>query len=84
MLLKFWGTRGSIPSPLSPQQIEQKVRAALEKAGQENLDLTDPGAVQKLALDLAQSLKGSTVGGNTTCVTIEIDNQLIIFDDIAS
>jgi len=80
MLLKFWGTRGSIPSPLAPQQIEQKVMAALEKAGQENLDLTDSNAVQNLAFDLTQNLKSSTVGGNTTCVTIEIDGQLIIFD----
>jgi hypothetical protein len=51
MLLKFWGTRGSIPSPLLPQQVEQKIMAALEKAGQANLDLTDPNTVQKLAFD---------------------------------
>jgi anti-anti-sigma factor len=80
MLLKFWGTRGSIPSPISVEQVEQKVVAALEEAGRRNINLSDHQAIQALVRELSQNFKTSTVGGNTTCVTIEINDDLIIFD----
>lgn len=80
MLLRFWGTRGSIPAPIRPDHIEQKVIAILEEAGQEEIDLTDSRAVREFAVGLTRTLKGSTVGGNTTCVTIELGDELIIFD----
>ena len=80
MRLKFWGTRGTIPAPIRPEQVEQKMLAVLETAGREKIDLTDSQAVRKLAFELSQNFKGSTVGGNTTCVTIELEDDLIIFD----
>ena len=49
MLLKFWGTRGSIPAPIRPDQVEQKVLAALQAAGQQNIDLSDPQALNVFA-----------------------------------
>jgi anti-anti-sigma factor len=78
MLLKFWGTRGSIPAPVRPDHVQQKVIAALETAGREQLDLQNPETLQKFVQRL--SFNGSTIGGNTTCVTVEYDNTLIIFD----
>lgn len=78
MLLKFWGTRGSIPAPIKPGQIEQKILSALRMAGQQKIDLTDLTALQQFVAGL--SLEGSTTGGNTTCVTIEFEDKLIIFD----
>lgn len=78
MLLKFWGTRGSIPCPLRPDQIQQKIVEALEAAGQEKIDLSNREKIEKFVAEL--SLRGSTIGGNTSCVSIELDNDLIIFD----
>lgn len=78
MLLKFWGTRGSIPAPLKPDYVEQKLVNALKLAGQKKIDLTNLQAVKEFVAGL--SLNGSTVGGNTTCLTIELENDLIIFD----
>ncbi len=78
MLLKFWGTRGSIPAPLRPDQIEQKIVAALQMAGRQKLDLTNPEKIKQFVAEL--SLNGSSVGSNTTCITIEIEDELIIFD----
>jgi len=80
MLLKFWGTRGSIPAPISPDQVERKIVAALEAAGREKVDLTDPQAIRTFATALAQTALGSTIGGNTTCVTVEVNDSLFIFD----
>ena len=78
MLLKFWGTRGSIPAPIRPDQIEQKLIAALETASEESIDLANPDSLMAFVTSL--SLSGSTVGGNTTCITIEFDDTLVIFD----
>lgn len=78
MLLKFWGTRGSIPAPARPDQVEYKIIQALEAAGRKQIDLSDPKAIRELVAEL--DLNGSTVGGNTTCVTIELEDDLLIFD----
>jgi anti-anti-sigma factor len=78
MLLKFWGTRGSIPSPIHPEQVEQKLISALLLAGKQGIELTDPAQVAEFVSQLATA--GSTVGGNTTCITIEINDKLFIFD----
>lgn len=53
---------------------------ALQEAGRRNIDLTDTEALQNFAAELSSDLAGSAIGGNTTCVTIELDNELIIFD----
>jgi len=78
MLLKFWGTRGSIPAPINPDQVEQKIFFALKTAGERKIDLANPAALENFVKDL--SLEGSTIGGNTTCVTIRLGDELIIFD----
>lgn len=80
MLLKFWGTRGSIPGPVRPDQVAAKIVSALELAGQKKIDLTNPKIIHRFAAELSRNLIGSTVGGNTTCLTIEVDDRLIIFD----
>ena len=80
MRLKFWGTRGSIPAPLRPDQVEQKILAALHASVQKTVDLTNVAAVQALAVELSGNMTGSTVGGNTTCITVELEDRLIIFD----
>jgi anti-anti-sigma factor len=78
MLLKFWGTRGSIPAPIRPGQIEQKILSALRAAGEQKIDLTDPDGLKQFVA--SRGLEGSTAGGNTTCISVEFEDQLIIFD----
>ena len=80
MRLKFWGTRGSIPASLRPEQVEQKLVAALLAVDPQKIDLTNEEAIQAFVAQLADTFAGSTIGGNTTCVTIELENELIIFD----
>jgi phosphoribosyl 1,2-cyclic phosphodiesterase len=78
MLLKFWGTRGSIPAPITPELVQEKVRKILTMAGEQALDLSNPGRGDDFVRHL--SLVGSTVGGNTTCISLEINDTLFIFD----
>lgn len=79
MKLKFWGVRGSIAAPILPQAIKEKVALALAQAGKIGLDMQDSAKIQEFVNDLPAEVN-STIGGNTTCVTIETDEHLLIFD----
>jgi anti-anti-sigma factor len=77
MKVKFWGVRGSIPSPVSSAEIEDKLVAAL--AGAHSVDLGDMDAIQAYVRNLPPLIRG-TVGGNTPCVSVQIGDEWIIFD----
>jgi phosphoribosyl 1,2-cyclic phosphodiesterase len=65
---KFWGVRGSIPTPLTPAQVTAKMKRAYA-LGMMNADLAK------------QSFEDlSTYGGNTTCVEVNCGDQLFILD----
>jgi phosphoribosyl 1,2-cyclic phosphodiesterase len=77
MKVKFWGTRGSIPTPLSPTAIEGKIRQALHGAA--GLDLSSEAAIERYLQRLPVTIR-STVGGNTPCVEVRAGQQLLILD----
>ncbi len=79
MLVKFWGVRGSIPAPLSSKQIEAKILRALREAAARQTDLADRQAVDDFLAGLPLAIRG-TVGGNTSCVSVETSERLVIFD----
>jgi len=75
--VKVWGARGSIPSPLTPEDVRQKLIAALQGARQVNLG--DPIAIRAYVEELHPVLSGTT-GGNTPCVELQVDEKEIIID----
>jgi len=78
MKVKFWGTRGSIPSPLGSAEVEQKIyRAILNMPA---LDTSDPVAVQSYIHSLPPLARG-TVGGNTPCVELLADDGTLFILD---
>jgi phosphoribosyl 1,2-cyclic phosphodiesterase len=78
MKVKFWGVRGSIPSPLSPEQVRSKIASVLQRA--RPADLESPRARELFLSSLPPYLFG-TVGGNTTCLEIRAgDGSLIVID----
>src|SRR5258708_28240870 len=77
MRVKFWGARGSIPSPMSEHELQEKIKAALLNAV--GVDLTDREAIDRYVERLPPYIS-STVGGNTSCVEIRAGDQLFILD----
>jgi phosphoribosyl 1,2-cyclic phosphodiesterase len=77
MYVKFWGTRGSIPAPTSSEDIQQKIRLALQGAA--GLNLADETVLNRYLERLPFTMK-STVGGNTPCLEIRSGDQLLIID----
>jgi phosphoribosyl 1,2-cyclic phosphodiesterase len=77
MKVKFWGTRGSIPTPISPATIEDKIRQALRGAA--GFDLSSEEAIERYLQRLPETVR-HTVGGNTACVEVRAGQQLLILD----
>lgn len=71
MQIRFWGTRGSLPSPLTAAAIRDKIAAALAAARGKALD--SPAAVDDFIAQLPFSTSG-TFGGDSSCVEI-IDGE---------
>jgi len=79
MRVRFWGVRGSLPSPQLPSQIKSKISAILGRLKAE--DLVSPESRERFLAGLPPWLFG-TVGGNTPCVSVSLDKtrELIVFD----
>jgi len=77
MQIKFWGTRGSIPTPITNDTIRQKIREALKGAA--GLNLADPEVLRRYLERLSPMIQ-STVGGNTPCIEVQSGDQLLILD----
>ncbi len=77
MKITFWGVRGSIPSPLRPQLIKEKICDAIINLP--DIDTKNPQAVQNYVNSLPHLLAG-TAGGNTTCVHLQLGNETVIID----
>ncbi len=78
MKIRFWGVRGSIPTPLTPEEIRRKISAVVERITTQ--DLVSPEAKERFLAHLPPYLFGTT-GGNTTSVEVRLkDGGIIIFD----
>ncbi|PIR01208.1 MAG: MBL fold metallo-hydrolase [Nitrospinae bacterium CG11_big_fil_rev_8_21_14_0_20_45_15] len=75
--VKFWGVRGSIPTPLSTAQIQDKLIRALEQASPE--DIKDKASIQNFVEGLPPEI-GGCFGGNSSCIEVEIGGEHLVFD----
>ncbi len=78
MKVTFWGVRGSLPSPLSADQVRSRIASVVQRLTP--ADLETPRTRELFLSRLPPALFG-TVGGNTTCLAVRTDDdRLIIFD----
>jgi len=77
MKIHYYGVRGSIPTPLPPNALEQKLLRLfthiLKSKDYKGLKLKE--IIEKLPFHLK-----STYGGNTPCIHVQIKDQHLIFD----
>jgi phosphoribosyl 1,2-cyclic phosphodiesterase len=81
MKVKFWGVRGSIPTPLTTEQLRSRIAAIIQriKCG----DLKNSDSREAFLAKLPPYLF-ATVGGNTTCIEIKSDRKHVIVVDAGS
>ncbi len=78
MKVKLWGVRGSYPTPLNSESIEEKIVKALTIARPG--DISSEDSVRQFVHNLPLSIRG-TYGGNTTCIEVSTSTgELIIID----
>ena len=79
MRVQFWGVRGSLPSPLVSFNVADKFLEIFEKL--EPADLENPKNKKRFLDNLPPWLYG-TVGGNTSCVSVQFgdNNEILVFD----
>ncbi len=81
MRIHFWGVRGSIPAPLSPNQIKDKISAVVQRISPS--DLVSADSREMFLASLPEWIFGTT-GGNTSCVEIENASKDCIILDAGS
>lgn len=77
MKVHFWGVRGSIPTPITPQQIQSKIMAVMQRAMPKDLESQESRA--KFVSSLPDWIYG-TAGGNTPCVEVNHNDTTILLD----
>lgn len=86
MVVRYWGVRGSIPCPISLQEIQNKqialIQQLIKNGGTEKLfgPNSDPQTIQNYLQKLPISING-TYGGDTTCIEIQARNSPLIIID---
>lgn len=76
MHIKFYGTRGSIPAPLTAGDVRKKVEAAVRRALMEQPREEDiEGWINNLPFDIR-----GTFGGDTTCCVVRCADIIIVLD----
>ena len=82
MLVRFWGTRGSIPVALTSAAIKDKLVAALVRAAGRSLETPDKARAfvdGELDWDVSH-----TFGGNSSCIQIDAGSPEYVLCDLGS
>ena len=78
MKVRFWGVRGSIPAPLTPEALRRKIASIVQRVRPEHL--VSPVAREQFLAELPPWLFGS-YGANSACIEARLDdNNCIILD----
>lgn len=81
MLVRFWGTRGSLPVALTAPSVRQKVVAALSAANGRRFE--DAADIHRFVDGLGFAA-GGTYGGATPCVELEVHGPSYFVCDMGS
>ncbi len=82
MLVRFWGTRGSLPTPLRADSVREKIVDAVMKANGRTFDSEDEAA-RFVDAEFSFAERG-TYGGDSSCVEIVSDSDEFIVCDMGS
>ncbi len=82
MIVRFWGTRGSISASLSAADVRAKIRPALELSFDKNL--ASPEDVEAFIENDLEFAVAGTYGGNTSCVEIDAGGDDYVICDLGT
>ncbi len=77
MKIRIWGAQGSMPTPLKPDAVKEKIIQVI--LGMPDLDTNDSDVVRAYVENLPPLLRG-TAKGNTSCVQVQTGGETFIID----
>ena len=80
--VKFWGTRGSIPRPVSSERVHRALHKILRAAEPE--DLASEASIDAFIADGCRGTLPTVYGGNTACVQVFDDRDADLLIDFGS
>jgi glyoxylase-like metal-dependent hydrolase (beta-lactamase superfamily II) len=78
MLIRFWGTRGSIPVALTGAEVRSKIKQALLQANGRHFD--DDTAIERFIDEELDFPIRYSYGGNSACVDIVSGSEYMVCD----
>ncbi len=81
MKVMFWGVRGSLPTPLSPEKIKAKIEAVVQRITVSDLESSD--SRERFISSLPPWIYG-TVGGNSACLELTTKSNASFILDAGS
>jgi len=82
MIVRFWGTRGSLPVAQTARTIREKIARALVAA--KGRSFADEAEADRFIGEELSFAAGSSYGGATTCIEIEAGDGSFILCDLGS
>jgi len=82
MLVRFWGTRGSIPVAMTSAEVKRKLVTALVAAAGRGLDT--PGKARAFVEGELEFSVSHTFGGNSSCVQLDPGDGDYVLCDLGS
>jgi phosphoribosyl 1,2-cyclic phosphodiesterase len=82
VLVRFWGTRGSIPVAMTSAEVQRKIVTALVAAAGRGLDTA--GKARAFVEGELEFSVSHTFGGNSSCVQLETDIPEYVLCDLGS
>jgi phosphoribosyl 1,2-cyclic phosphodiesterase len=82
VLVRFWGTRGSIPVAMTSAEVQRKLVTALVAAAGRGLDT--PGKARAFVERELEFSVAHTYGGNSSCVQLETAGPDYVLCDLGS
>ncbi len=75
--ITFRGVRGSIPTPITPDKMKEKISAVIERVEISDIESEDSRKefVEGLPVEV-----GGIIGGNSSCVEVSVAGKDIVFD----
>ena len=78
MIVRFWGVRGSSPTPITPGELQNKISAVVQRIKPSHLHNSETR--QQFLSSLPPEIFG-TVGGNTACLEVRTaEGTMIVLD----
>lgn len=78
MKIRFWGVRGSLPTPMTPARLRSKISSIVQRITPADLQSQES---RELFLARLPDYLFSTIGGNTACVEVKTNEHChLVFD----